>query len=619
MTSLYISGEGTFNFDYYGGEYMNRHAQDLWGYYNGKLSNATLIPSFRMQVAGETGQTRLYVYEGADRSTDATAMQSFMLKKVTYPTGGYMGIEYEPHQFEPHLILDILLNGSYTSSLTEGGGVRVKRTISSPGHGSPEVIRTYKYGTNESGKGNIVDAPELRWFVNDQFCYRKDMLVYVGTVFGGYYATYEYELAFSQKIIGNTGANVAYPTYNPNVWYPVVTEYEGENKAVSYFTYYTNTSYILHQPNTGGHGEGGSSTPFYIQNYVNLAQKGSLLNKKITFKKEGINYIPVEKTEYNYNTFSSPGCTNVFNTMSKRLYSDEYGYDLPPYHKFASPKAFYVGNYWINLQKWKVSREKKTLYYGTDSVATEKNVDSRFHDNRMYLPYATTVTDSKGDIYSDYIYYPYDTEITTLMNTTQRAALSSLKTENRIATPLVHVRKKGNLELYKKVVQYKNFGNKLLLPEKEYFRKNTGPEEARISYLRYDSRGNPLEAIQDNSVKIVYLWGYNSLYPVAKIEGATYAEVEGWLGSSTISNLANSNAPESLLNTVRNTLIVLPLADRGVQVTTYTYQPLVGITSVTAPTGEKTTYEYDNAGRLVTIKDHNGKTVEQYEYKLINE
>ena len=48
------------------------------------------------------------------------------------------------------------------------------------------------------------------------------------------------------------------------------------------------------------------------------------------------------------------------------------------------------------------------------------------------------------------------------------------------------------------------------------------------------------------------------------------------------------------------------------QVPTYPYEPLVGMTSHTAPHGEKTTYEYNDKGQLSTVKNHEGKVVESY-------
>jgi YD repeat-containing protein len=47
---------------------------------------------------------------------------------------------------------------------------------------------------------------------------------------------------------------------------------------------------------------------------------------------------------------------------------------------------------------------------------------------------------------------------------------------------------------------------------------------------------------------------------------------------------------------------------------TYTYQPLVGITSETDPSGKAIFYEYDPLGRLKVIKDQEGNIIKTVEY-----
>lgn len=50
------------------------------------------------------------------------------------------------------------------------------------------------------------------------------------------------------------------------------------------------------------------------------------------------------------------------------------------------------------------------------------------------------------------------------------------------------------------------------------------------------------------------------------------------------------------------------------QMTTYTYKPLVGITSETGPDNKTTYYEYDDFGRLTHVKDHNKNIINRYSY-----
>ena len=140
--------------------------------------------------------------------------------------------------------------------------------------------------------------------------------------------------------------------------------------------------------------------------------------------------------------------------------------------------------------------------------------------------------------------------------------------------------------------------------------------------INYDSRGNPLYVSKDSVDKVVYLWGYNHQYPIAKIENTTYSDVckkvgngNETAGKAALDSIANKVEPSaSDFATINNLRTQLPNA----MITTYTYKPLVGLLTVTAPGSKTTTYEYDSFGRLQTIRDHNGKVIEKYDYHYKN-
>jgi YD repeat-containing protein len=52
-------------------------------------------------------------------------------------------------------------------------------------------------------------------------------------------------------------------------------------------------------------------------------------------------------------------------------------------------------------------------------------------------------------------------------------------------------------------------------------------------------------------------------------------------------------------------------------ITTYTYKPLIGVSTITDPKGDKMSYEYDTLNRLKWVKDKAGNILSenQYHYK----
>ncbi|HAO26592.1 MAG TPA: hypothetical protein DCQ68_00740 [Chryseobacterium indologenes] len=54
------------------------------------------------------------------------------------------------------------------------------------------------------------------------------------------------------------------------------------------------------------------------------------------------------------------------------------------------------------------------------------------------------------------------------------------------------------------------------------------------------------------------------------------------------------------------------------QVTTYTYDPLIGVRSITSPSGIRENYLYDSAGRLEKIIDADGRVVKEMKYNYKN-
>jgi len=109
------------------------------------------------------------------------------------------------------------------------------------------------------------------------------------------------------------------------------------------------------------------------------------------------------------------------------------------------------------------------------------------------------------------------------------------------------------------------------------------------------------------------VWGYNGTQPIAKVEGATYSQVSGLAG--TIINASDADASDptmegALITALDGFRTALP----GYQVTTYSYDPLIGVTSITPPNGLREVYVYDTANRLKEVRDVNGNLLKSNEY-----
>jgi YD repeat-containing protein len=77
-----------------------------------------------------------------------------------------------------------------------------------------------------------------------------------------------------------------------------------------------------------------------------------------------------------------------------------------------------------------------------------------------------------------------------------------------------------------------------------------------------------------------------------------------------LSQSCNENSLRTAQNSLRNGL-------PNAMITTYTYDPLIGITSMTDPKGYTVYYEYDDLHRLVRVKDEDGKIMSENKYHYL--
>lgn len=196
---------------------------------------------------------------------------------------------------------------------------------------------------------------------------------------------------------------------------------------------------------------------------------------------------------------------------------------------------------------------------------------------------------------------------------------SAMVSKNMVAIPLKTETFRNNEKLSEQKTDYKNWDNVLLAPEFIKTSKGNDTPEVRVKYNLVDSNsGNPLEVQQEGGIKIVYIWGYNKSQPIAKIENASYADVQSYVSNlqtlSDVNPTITPNAEANLISALNNLRNALPNA----MVTTYTYKQLIGVSTITDPKGLQTTYTYDQFNRLEYVKDYKGNILKQNEYHYKN-
>ncbi|MXS72653.1 RHS repeat domain-containing protein [Chryseobacterium binzhouense] len=138
--------------------------------------------------------------------------------------------------------------------------------------------------------------------------------------------------------------------------------------------------------------------------------------------------------------------------------------------------------------------------------------------------------------------------------------------------------------------------------------------ETEVTYDRYDSKGNLLQYTMKGGIPVSLIWGYNNTKVIAMVEGIDYDGTTGLVDFSNIILESTSDVDSSSESNFINTLDNFRKSNYRYPITTYTYDPLIGVTSITPPSGIREVYKYDAANRLEKIVDINGKVLKEFKY-----
>ncbi len=319
-------------------------------------------------------------------------------------------------------------------------------------------------------------------------------------------------------------------------------------------------------------------------------RRGKLLS--VNFYKEGVSSpIKKETYTYDYHVKDSLKVQKAFSSYTN------FGYNISG--------TYMASNYLLRYFNNNNYNSKEEFFSGN---STKEENTFNYDDAR--LTYKKTI--SGGDIIEEYYRNAKDKSIQKLIDV------------NLLDKPIEIEKKKNGKTLSKQEVKYENASNIFPTSEVSYDLNNS--QQTEIIYDKYDAKGNLLQYTTRGGIPVTIIWGYNQTQPIAKVEGANYTQVMAAFGLD-----GNDNASYLQLEIVKksdldvndiseNTLMSNQLLFRnnltfsGYNITTYTYDPLIGVKSITPASGLRENYFYDTSNRLEKIVNNEGKIIKEFKY-----
>lgn len=514
-------------------------------------------------------------------NSDVNFSKAATLEKIVYPTKGYATFDYELNSF------------MFLGEEINGGGLRIKTYKLHDYDNTIKKQKTYLY-EEENGEtsGNILFVP--RYITKSKYNKISQRSNNDLQLTGGSYVGYS-----RVKIIDNNGTTNNGYTINkytspkdfPNN-FPTSYSLVNTNE-------FTNLSLVTEPYDKG----------LYPNIYQNNEIKRGLLVSSNIFNSQDLLKKEISNT-YTHKEF------DTILTYEPLILSSSIG---------EMEDMIYEPHAIINS---KIVSERNLLLKKVEKDHLENGIlinETNFvYDDNLPLVKETENTVNNKVTKTKY-FYPNDVN-----------SISSLGHDNLLPNEFQGINKLKEQNTLSNPVQIEKFNNHNLISSKrtnyfEPYTNKTVPKSVEISkgdndfyedivFHNYYPSGKLKEASKKDGTKIYFIWGYQESQLIAKIEGYTDSQLNA-IQSKITTAISASNSDSSLitedtlrvaLNDIRNDSNMI-----SSQVITYTYNPLIGITSITDPRGEVTYYIYDDFNRLKYIKDANSNILKEYQYNLI--
>lgn len=576
-----------------------------------------------------TGRNKLKLLQdttGVDPRQPAPPETHGVLSAIIYPTGGKTEFVFENHRF----VTATGANGNYIATkrnrrIINAGGFRIKSITNYTSDGQVSDVKEYRYGPTKRevldsclnlpveagtgmdehiGYGEPVVDPNIFTYTNITSSPDYQLVGSVQNVLTGDFNVN----TFPNWVLLDPGQHGYRFSFSPlhfrslvqgrePVVYSQITEYHGqigENMSMQNVSGKTVSEYEIYNMSATG------SDSVYG---VPLRRAGNLLMVDDHIYKR--DYLK-KKTDYKFSTGNSSPTVIRTETYGYSLnQAIVSGYALDNYYDSGwcviegtnavihlSHPGIYscAGTY--NMTGKSVTQDGITT---TESIGYNDNGQVSIRSFTGAKPHTTTFT------------YPTYGSTGIALSLYNRHMYSSLLSSQTQATGT----STRDVSGYR--MDYGTYGDgSLLLPSTlsrlSVVNGTAGSFEEDVSVLSYSSNGNPTEVVDRSGMHTAYVWGYDDRYLLAEVKNATLAVVSAAMGGSSNVGLLRTNLPDAM-------------------VTTWTYQPLVGVTSQTDPAGITTYYDYDGLGRLKEVYRYsnndatNGskQILNQYDYHTITQ
>lgn len=149
-----------------------------------------------------------------------------------------------------------------------------------------------------------------------------------------------------------------------------------------------------------------------------------------------------------------------------------------------------------------------------------------------------------------------------------------------------------------------------------------------VTYDLYDNKGNVLQYTTKSGVPTTVIWGYNQTQIIAKIEGGSYSQIMQAFGldpnnNTSYQQLEIVNKSDSDIDAASEDILLSKLdifrkkaEFKNFNITTYTYDPLIGVKTITSAAGFREFYKYNTQNKLEKIIDSENNILKEFKYNF---